>query len=179
MWQMFSVMNQEKKLWAFSQKIPNMTQTYTLACIKTSILWLVKNGISKDKLTTTLTERKVFGPIDKSKVNFRKLISSQTIIAKQLVSFSLTLYEYYQYVIIVHSSILLIGHHSQYAVTGRVTQRQGGFRSAPRSDPNVNPLVWAAGQHSGASNIYGAKDRDTANRADAESSSVTWHVKPQ
>lgn len=45
----------------------------------------------------------------KKKVNFSKLISTQTIIAKHVVSFYLHSTEYYQYVIIVHSSMLLIG----------------------------------------------------------------------
>lgn len=44
------------------------------------------------------------------------MISSQTIIAKQLVNFHLHCMNY-QHVIIVHSSISPIGCHSQYAIT--------------------------------------------------------------
>lgn len=91
------------------------------------------------------------------------MISSQTIIAKQLVSFHLHCMNY-QHVIIVHSSISLIGCHSQYAVT-----KEGNIETG---QAKVGPEVGLWRQPAGVSSHVAfrseqhvcTKDKNTAGR---------------
>lgn len=104
--------------WASIQKSLNWRRpTHSLpACTRTSNLRLVKDEISKKGsgtlTTTTLSEHKCLVVIDESQVNIRKLICTQNNHSEAIARFSLTQHEHYQYVIVVHSSLLLIGSQS-------------------------------------------------------------------